>query len=680
MSETKDVSESKLGIHAGKKRIWIFVAMFLLSLICGMTYVWIRPPIYKATASVLTVAPRDIDQQQEVGNQYFEMGRNGIPIRQQLQRNLNEGGGTQHVSIQKQILLGIPLLEEARQRLKQDFVNVVHREPALEELQSMLSVEPIPETNLVELQARGQDAQILAQAVNTWLDVYQEARESAVIESKNNTTIALEGENSQLDRKLEDKRRALDQFRRAHDILSKNDTDNQAMTRLSGLNNTLNKANDDEIKAKAKLDAIKEALAKGEPVLPPEEQQGLANLEQRAQQLRELVKDLGQRYTPQYIALQPKLKLIPEQLEQIEAAIRKKLEEGKREALSEAEQEYASARQTIQEIRRQISEHKREAADFTAKFAEYEAMSADLEQLELLYRKNQSRLAEIGAKQIEKYPQLEIVDRAYPPTKPVSPDYWRDTGIAFIASLGAALTITLLYDYLMRREGELAPIKLPDVRVFSVTEDLLLGHQREAAQALPQQMLEPAFRQKGELALDSPLPRELSEHEIRGVLESAEPMAQQLIGLILSGFTLEEAMGLDANSFDLTDNTVNLGGNSRGLPLAPRLRGWLIQNEPLPLWAGEASQDVEELSGVIAYAMADSGIFQPETADAEALRHTYLMYLIRQGVRLADLERIVGRMSAKVLARYARYSPPGAGLRAESIALIYPTLNGEYQV
>jgi hypothetical protein len=40
---------------------------------------------------------------------------------------------------------------------------------------------------------------------------------------------------------------------------------------------------------------------------------------------------------------------------------------------------------------------------------------------------------------------------------------------------------------------------------------------------------------------------------------------------------------------------------------------------------------------------------------------------------------VVGEISAKKLARYAKYSPPGPGLKAESISLIYPLLREEYQ-
>jgi hypothetical protein len=50
-----------------------------------------------------------------------------------------------------------------------------------------------------------------------------------------------------------------------HDILSLESTDNEAHARLQGLNNSLNAALEEEAKAKAKLDAIRAAIAKAKP-------------------------------------------------------------------------------------------------------------------------------------------------------------------------------------------------------------------------------------------------------------------------------------------------------------------------------------------------------------------------------------------------------------------------------
>jgi succinoglycan biosynthesis transport protein ExoP len=666
---------------ASHRRPLLFAAVFLLSLAVSFAYVWLRKPVYQAAASLLTVAPAAIDRgAAQADPEHVAVQRQtllGTPVLEETQRRLQGEGGAEHVAIQRDTLLGVPLLEETRRRLSDEGEGAGAAVPTVDDLHGMLSVEPVPETNLVELRARGSEASLLAPVVNAWIDAYQALREQAVRESKDNTSAALEDEFLQLGQKVEAKRRELDEFRLAHDILTKEGSDNQAMARLKGLNEALNKASEEEVLAAAKVDAIRDAIARGEPVVPPEEQQGLENLEKRAQDLREQVKDLRKRYTPQYVALQPQLKLIPEQLVQTEDSIRKMLEDGKHASLSQAEQARNSARQSVQQIRRQIGEHKRDAAEFTARFAEHNALAADLERLETLYRETQARLVQIEAKPTEKYPQLQVVERAYTPKQPLWPDYWRDSGIALGGSLGAALLVLMIHDYLMRRERAPAGFKLPDIQVFSVSESLMLRHRQDAAPALGRQDPAPAaLEQDRTPALESPLPRELSEPELRLLLDDADVQTRQVLGLLLSGLTLEEAVALRPDSFDFSANRLRVESGHRSLPLAPRLKAWLLQAEPAPAWA-DAAPDPDELAALIACAAADAGVPQPETVDAEAVRRSYILHLVRQGMRLADLERVVGRLPARTLAGYARFSPAGPGLKLESVPLVHPVLRGE---
>jgi succinoglycan biosynthesis transport protein ExoP len=626
------------------RRPLIFAGVFLASLAASLAYVWNREPIYRSTASVLTVAPPAVDE-------------------------VHAEASVQHVAVQRQTLLGVPLLEEALRRLKeQPDMPPAAAELGLDRLQTLLAVEPLPETNVVELRAQGPDPLMLAPAVNAWIDAYQALRERTVRESKDTTTLALREEFERLGRTLTEKRQALDDFRREHGILSRKDTDNQAMARLNGLNNSLNKASETEVDAKAKLDAIQDAIARGEPVVPPSDERGLANLELRAQELRETVAELERRYTPHYIAMQPKFRVIPEQLRQIEDEIRKKLDWGKRAALNEAERAYASAHQSVKDLRAQIEAHKREAAEFTARFAEHEAMQADLQQVETLYRNTESRLVQVEAKPRESYPQLQVVDRAYPPTHPLWPDYWRDSGIALGGSLGTALAFLLLFDYLMRREKPPAPAPLPNIQVYSVPENLLLQRQPRVSAA-------PALTGDAPPALESPFPRELADLELRQWLEAADLKTRQLLGLLLSGLSLEEAAELRPEQVDLAGHRLRVGGgHPRTVPLAPKLRAWLAETEPAPAWASASPTEPDDLAALLACAAVDAGLAEPHTADAAAVRHSYLVHLVRQGVRLTDLEGIVGRLPAKTAAAYGRYAPPGPKLRADAVPRVHPVL------
>jgi len=58
-----------------------------------------------------------------------------------------------------------------------------------------------------------------------------------------------------------------------------------------------------------------------------------------------------------------------------------------------------------------------------------------------------------------------------------------------------------------------------------------------------------------------------------------------------------------------------------------------------------------------------------------ALRHTYLAFLVRQGIRFADLARLVGQLPAPLLAAYSAMAPAGARVSRESVNCVFPGLD-----
>jgi uncharacterized protein involved in exopolysaccharide biosynthesis len=260
----------------------------------------------------------------------------------------------QHVAIQKQILLGHELVAKTLSRLKASTTSDALLELKPADIQNFLNVEPLAETNLVEIRAEGTDPEFLPQLINTWIDVYLDARAEDVNKLTANTTGIIEGELKGLADKINSARTELEAFRRANDITSTGRDENEPLARLNGLNESLNKVSDEEVKAKANLDTIKSAISRDQAVVPDQEQGSLQNLEKRLQELQEKLADFDKRFTRDYLDKQPALKIIPEQIKKLEAEIKSKREYGKKIVLTEAENNYAAAQQTVKEIRAQL--------------------------------------------------------------------------------------------------------------------------------------------------------------------------------------------------------------------------------------------------------------------------------------------------------------------------------------
>jgi hypothetical protein len=62
----------------------------------------------------------------------------------------------------------------------------------------------------------------------------------------------------------------------------------------------------------------------------------------------------------------------------------------------------------------------------------------------------------------------------------------------------------------------------------------------------------------------------------------------------------------------------------------------------------------------------------PEHINAEVVRFSYMLFLVRQGIKLSDLAKIFGSVSPARLVELGRFSPELPGIPVEEIDLDYP--------
>ncbi len=616
------------------RRFVIFAVSFLLCITITLSYVFSRPAIYQSSATLLTVAKTAIDQ-------------------------VSGDADIQHVAIQKQVLLGSELLAETSRRLEIPEVKVT-------DIRRMLDVRVIEETNLVEMIAEGPDATVLPMLINTWIDVYLAARAAEIIKLTGNTTQIIEDELSGLSEKINIKRIELGRFRQSHDISSIGREENEALARLSGLNESLNVANDEAVKAKSRLDSINKAVSRGQSVVPQEDTRTLSLLEQRAQELREELEELDRRYTREYMELSPSLKVVPEKLAALEGEIKQLRQGGQSIVLADAEQEYNAAQQTVRAIRNQLDEHKLTAAEFTTRFTEHDALQGDLEALELLYRETQERLVQVKTRYVGKYPQVDVIERAFLPSEPIRPNYWLDAMIAVIGSILFSLFCVWISEFLMRKEQPEPAVNLSGIHLYQSDAPEMLSHSQHQNKLAQQQRY----------ALEKPTIREISSQEVDDLLRTANDKAKLLIALLLSGMTLEEITMIQDDDVDSNEGKLMIAGSSpRNIPLNHIVKSFFVglgcrltnpTGEPLT---------GDDLAALLACTVIDAGLTAPEELNATSLRHTYMIYLVKQGVRLSELEMVMGYITPTELSSYRIYSPSGPGRSFTEINLCFPTFN-----
>ena len=651
---------------AGKprsRRLGVFLCAFLPALVLGLAYTVMRPAEYQATARLqitpASATPASADDM--AGAKTGAETAGGAPPH-----------GPRSFLTEVQVLTSRPLLEEVIQHLSKsgDLPADIRSDP-VDGVRHMLSTETVEGTQVVLLRAEGPQRQFLARLVNTLTSVYQGHLAAAYQKSTGTGADQLRDSVQALEQKVAAKRQEVDAFRSSNDIVSTERDENQLLSAAKGLATDLNEAKGKLAAAEGKLRAARSAASSGQGVVAAKDNPTIADMEKRASQLREELHDLQQRFTPQYLDLDPAIKATRGRLDNLEQQIKTERAAGQRAAVAEAEAKVTAAREAVDRLQQQINENKSAVQTFIVRFGEFKAMQEDLTHLEQLHRATSDRLARLEASDSETAPQVEILEAATAPQLPWRPLYARDAGI----SLGAAAALGFLAIWLV----EFFSPRMPQPAAVEQQRwwPLAVGGGREAASP-------PLLAaQTARLPAPDALPRELSDAEIAALLRATSDDGGLIVTGLLSGLSAEEIVALAWDQIDLDARTIRVSGESpRMLSLSDPLRRLLTarrasqpQAEGTVLRGPSGGPStIDDVRSLVMYAAYDAGLDGADEVTLQALRHTYLGYLLRQGIRFADIGRIVGRLPQEELAAYMRFTPSQPRRPLEDIEPVLPAL------
>ncbi|MGA7802697.1 MAG: hypothetical protein WCC36_18015, partial [Gammaproteobacteria bacterium] len=424
--------------HGRYSRLRIFLILFAATALAGLAYTFVRPPVYRSTATLIVVPPNPV----RLPSVSVAGNVSGSGARQSAAAASSPDGSA---AVQSQLIGGQSIISRLYDHLKSVDPATQGLPDSLADLEGMLNVVPVNGTNMVELRAEGAPASLLPLLVNNWIDVYLKAYAASQQSDANSASTALSDQLASLETKIGDQRQQLQAFRKQYDIVSIQRDENRVLARLKGLNTSLDKANDEQAQAEAHLAALRQALARGEAMVRPQDQRGLDALEQQTVDLQQQLSNYQQLYTPAYMTLDQNIVALRRRLSLLKEKLRQKRTESSQAALAQAQQAVVSARQVVSRLRQQLSEHKKAAADFSARLAQYQAMDDELQQFQTMQRSAQDRLVQLQVGRSDVLPAVRVLERASTPGAPIRPRYLRDAGI----SLGAALALGLLGIWLL---------------------------------------------------------------------------------------------------------------------------------------------------------------------------------------------------------------------------------------
>lgn len=299
---------------------------------------------------------------------------------------------------------------------------------------------------------------------------------------------------------------------------------------------------------------------------------------------------------------------------------------------------------------------------FSKNFGAYKAMEQELAQIEASRSGLSERLLRTETSERSRMPSVQVIEAATAPQDAWRPDYLRDAGISLGAAIVLALGAMALVEVFNRPPPpSTAPVIVPQSWI-AVGQDV-----SPAPGCTPQPVLN-AAASPGLLPNALDLPRELSQNEVARLLQTM-PANDAGWAALLCGATPDEIRRIAAGDLDAASGTV-------ALQLAPPRAGCVSLRESSarsPATAASCPARTRK--------WRDNCSAPPTMPGSTTLRRsprrrcaTCIAYLVGQGLRFADLDRIVGPLPADVLAGYAGFAPPGQRRKIEEIDPVMPAL------
>lgn len=645
-------------------RRWrLFLAVFAAAAALCLLANYLRAPVFRSAATLLVEAPASQSRSAPVA-----VAEDGGMVLAAPTRS------AQLLATEQQRLLATPLLKALAEEFAEDLSNFERAPEPLTALQSMARVQFDATTNLLDVGLEGRTPVLLQQILERWLARYEETRASATASARDSDDSSLRQQLAALDDKIAAQRAKVDGFRDEHGIVSDERAENAHAAKLKGLNESINQAADEEMRAAARLDAIRAALAAGKPVAEGKNLAAIERLQAKVELLRDTVRAQSDQYTEKFALIAPEIMAARKDLEQAERDLEAMRQRSADEVVSGAETDLATARDAKLALQAQQRELRGELTDFSRRFDALAVLRAGLAELEAQAAPLRKRLVETEVAAGDLVPRVSVLAAPSLPSVPVRPAYARDAAIGVALAFVLALGVTLLIEFLTRPAQTPVPAA-PPPQIYSLNTQLFPP--TSPAPALAAMPAAPALPATALPALAAARPRELAPAEISQLLHAGDTRSKLLVGLLVSGAAVEEIEVLRGG--DLLDGVLHVGAPPRPLALAPTLLALWSQLGPAPdapLFAAPDGTPLTraDLLGTLVYVAHDAGVAHPEEVTADALRHTGFAWWVRQGLKLGELPRLGGMLTPAQIASYASYAPPGAGRTLTQIGGFYPAL------
>ena len=313
----------------------------------------------------------------------------------------------------------------------------ISRAAAVAQFKQAITVEPIRNSRLVEVQVLNADPELAAHIANTMAKAFIATNIERKLHSSIYAREFLEEQIRQTKTKLEESERVINTYAKKNEILNLGDKGSAATQTFVDFSAALAKAEQDRIKAETQYNQVR--------LNPESAPQAVVNeairayKEQRARLEAEYAKNLAI-YKPDY----PAMVQARAQIADLEARIKTEVNT----ILASIQGQYIAARRTEEQLKAKVSSSRSEVLNVQDRSVDMNLLSRELDTNRQVYDSLLQRLKEVSVTAGITTNNVSIVDEASVPLFPASPNLKINVGLGMMLGLFLGLLAALLREQL----------------------------------------------------------------------------------------------------------------------------------------------------------------------------------------------------------------------------------------
>ena len=542
----------------------------------------------------------------------------------------------------------------------------------VELLSKMLSAE-LQSGQVINLKVTGSDPDQLKPILSAWLEEYLKVFST---ENENNNTDSIARLSTMLsavEEKISQQKLALVIYSQDNDIVSFERNENRILNKVKSLEKLLHAAEQDYIDQQEIVNRINYAEKEDRLIIHPEDEASIEKIKQNIAEIENQLSELAQQYTRKYMEKDPRIISMQNSLVNLQNQLQEKSLLSQTMFVKEAKNNLLVSKGKVSDLNEQLNTLSAKAQTFNHSLKEYTRLNDSLNQLVTQAQSLQDNLLAQEMLQVGK-PKFNILEPPFVPSYPIAPNNKRDSLISLLIAAVAALLALFLFSYIVRHKQASTVFSNYTVVPNNINDKRQLFNQ-QAAQLCENQIKNQAEQGFLEEKKATEHYRLLSVETCQKLLHFASNQGKLVILLVLSGVNIKELLQIKLKNFVLENNTLEIQGPfARNIALSNEacvLVSQVMQYKDAQGCIFDEDYSIEELSHLITNSAHDAALAEPEGISLEDLQHTYLTFLLEQGVKLNDLEKIAGYINPAQLSLY-RINRSSKQLEDVEVRTIYP--------